>query len=148
MLSSPWFASYSLDPQVPSSFVAAGPCSPRWSLMSIMNEEESTFCDVSDYLDIRSLAETMNSINSLLFNGGIPCWLKHKYVRCSSQIKSTVSTIQEVNIPNTTRFNRDEHDHCFGVSLKRDDGVCSIRPLHRPIKTTISHLPFPQLNLH
>ena len=64
-----------------------------------MQEEESTFCDVTDYLDIRSLAEPMNSVNGLLFDGWIPRWFKYKYMRCSSQIESTVSIISKSTYP-------------------------------------------------
>jgi hypothetical protein len=59
----------------------------------------ATFSNISNYLDVRGLAQPMNSIDSLLLDCRIPRWFKDKDIRCRSQVESTVSDAPEEATP-------------------------------------------------
>lgn len=84
-----------------SSFFFCCSCTMFSSIESTINKIErmTTFCDITNYLDVGSLTQTMHSIDSLLFNCWIPCWLKDKHMRCGGQVESVCQNGEKRNYP-------------------------------------------------
>jgi hypothetical protein len=67
------------------------------------------------------LAETVDSVDGLLFYGRIPRWFEYEDVGRSCQVESRLLEEVVVDIPYATGFDGDQHDDGFWVVLEGDD---------------------------